>query len=411
MNNWQRMTLLLTALLLVVGGFLSQALAATTITGRASTVFEWHDDPNGDTATPVYQYLQFNALNLADKGWDFRGYGRGATDLSNEVDADSRLYYAYLQKKGLAEGLDLKIGRQFMSTSAGASLMDGITLDYALPFAKQSPLAFSLFGGGDVSYYSNYDEEDLIFGGELKGKFFDSLNAGFSYIQRWGDGELANEVFGLDLDYDYQGLLNLYSETQFDYLTDSVSYFLAGANYYQNEKWSLRAEYLYSLPVFSSTSIYSVFAVNEYEELMAQLNYRLAAGLKAFGRLTYEIYPEFDDATVFEAGVEKIRTDKISGYLSAVVREDGDGGQDLIGGKVRGRYMINKMFQAGAGAEIDVLQRRLEDTKDDTLSSRYWLDLTTYLTKKINVVAKVERSESDLWDEYYEGRVRLNILF
>ncbi len=411
MNKWQRLTLIHLALLVVVGMLCSQAVAANTITGRASTVFEWFDDPNGDAATPVYQYLQFNALDIAGKGWDFRGYARAASDLSNKIDADSRLYYAYIQKKGLAEGLDLKLGRQFMSTSAGASLMDGISLDYVLPFAQKIPLSFSLYGGGDVSYYSNYNEEDLIFGGELNGKFFGSLDAGLSYIQRWGDGELANEIFGLDLDYDYKNLLNLYSETQYDYLTDSISYFLAGANYHQSNKWSVRAEYLYSLPVFSSTSIYSVFAVNEYEEMMAELNYRIAAGLKAFGRLTYEMYPDFDNAVVAEAGIEKIRTDRISGYLSGVLREDGDGGQDLIGAKVRARYMINQMFQAGVGAEIDVLQRRIEDDRDDTLSSRYWLDLTAYLTKKVNVEAKIERSKSDLWNEYYEGRVRLNILF
>jgi hypothetical protein len=411
MKNWQRLTLMLSALLMVIGAFSCQALAATTISGRASTVLEWRDNPNGDTATPAYQYLRINVLDLADMGWDFRGYGRAATDLSDEIDTDSRLYYAYLQKKGLTNGLDLKLGRQFLSTSAGTSLMDGIAIDYALPFAQNTPMSFSLFGGGDVSYYSNYSSEDLIVGGELNGRFLDSLSAGLSYIQRWGDNELANEMIGLDLNYDFKDMLNLYSEIQYDLLTESTSYFLAGANYRQSQQWGLRAEYLYSLPVFSSTSIYSVFAVNKYEEVMAELSYRVAAGLKAFGRMTYEIYPDFDEALVAEAGIEKVRTDRISGYLSGVVREDGDGGQDMAGVKARCRYMINQMFHAGAGIEFDVLQRRLEDDKDDTTSSRYWLDLTASLTKTINIEAKVERSESDLWDEYYQGRVRLNIIF
>jgi len=411
MKNWQRLTLMLSALFMVIGAFSCQALAATTINGRASTEFEWYDDANGDTATPIYQYLQFNALNLADKGWDFRSYGRASTDLSNKVDAKSRLYYAYVQKKGLAEGLDVKLGRQFLITTAGASLMDGISLDYALPFAKNTPMTFSLFGGGDVSYYKGYDSKDLITGGKLKGTFFDTLNAGVSYVQRWSGSALANEMFGLDLDYEYKNMLNLYSEVQYDYLSDSISYFLAGATYHKSEKWSLRTEYLYSLPVFSSTSIYSVFAVNQYEELMTELNYRITTGLKSFGRLTYEMYPNFDNAVVLEAGVEKIRTDRISGYLSGVWRKDGNGGQDMTGVKARGRYMINQMFQAGVGAEIDVLQRRLEIDNNDTLSSRYWLDLTAALTKTINVEAKIERSKSDLWNEYYQGRVRLNINF
>jgi hypothetical protein len=40
-----------------------------------------------------------------------------------------------------------------------------------------------------------------------------------------------------------------------------------------------------------------------------------------------------------------------------------------------------------------------------------WVDGTAYVTRTVNVQAKVERIESDLWDEYYRGRVRLNILF
>lgn len=409
MKVWRRFFFCTTVVLLAIGP-VANALGAS-VSGRASTVLEWYDDPEGDTATPIYQYLQLNALGLADQGWDFRGYGRLATDLADEVDADSRLYYAYVQKKGLAKGLDVKLGRQFLSTTAGASLLDGLHLAYTLPFAEDNDLTLTLFGGGDVSYYSNYNAEDLIVGGQLQGRFFDSFAAGFSYLQRWGDGDLANELFGFDLDYDYNGLLNLYSEIQFDYLSNSVSYFLAGANYHRAENWSLRTEYLYSLPVFSSTSIFSVFAVSEYEELMVELNYRIARGLRAFGRLSYEMYPDFDDEMVIEAGVEKIRTERISGYLAGVWREAGDGGQDLAGFKVNGRYMLNDMFLAGAGAEVDVLQRRLEDNSDDTVSTRYWLTLMAYLTKTVNVEAKVERSESDLWDEYYEGRVRLNVLF
>jgi hypothetical protein len=73
--------------------------------------------------------------------------------------------------------------------------------------------------------------------------------------------------------------------------------------------------------------------------------------------------------------------------------------------------MINKMFHAGAGAEVDVLQRRLEDDNDDTISTRYWVDLMAYVTKTVNVHVEVERSESDLWNEYYQGRLRLNVLF
>ena len=229
-------------------------------------------------------------------------------------------------------------------------------------------------------------------------------------MQRWDDSALANELFGLNLDYDYRDLLNLYTEIQFDYLSNRVSYVTAGANYHRTPDYSVRLEYLYSLPVFASTSIYSVFAVEEYQEVMGELTYHFSQpSLRAFGRYTREIYQEYADANVFEVGVEKIRTDRCSGYLSGIYRDDDDG-QDLSGVKVYGAYLFGEKLKVGAGAHVDVLERRL-DEDDETTSLRLWTDATVYLTKKMDVQVKVERTESDLWDEYFQGRVRFNVRF
>lgn len=404
MNIGQRISLCMVMALLALGPV--GTVWGATVSGRASTVLEWRDDPQGDAALPGYQYLQLNIGDIAGKGIDFKGYGRLADDFNNELDIDSRLYYAYLEKKGLLTNLDAKLGRQFISTTAGASIMDGLYLNYS----NLGPLKLALFGGGDVAYYSGYNAEDVIAGGKLSGQFIDSLDLGLSYIQKWNDGDLSHELIGFDAAYDVKELINLYSETQFSWLTDEVTYFLAGAHYYRNPKWSLRTEYLYSLPVFSATSIYSVFSVAEYQELMAELNYSIAPGLRVFGRYSREMYEDFADANVFEAGLEKIRTARCAGYLTGVWRDDGDG-QDLKGFKIYGSYLLNQALQAGAGAHVDVLERRLDDTDDETSSSRLWVDLTAYLTKTVNVEAKAERIESDLWDEYYQGRIRLNVLF
>ena len=386
---------------------LTASAQAVTLSGRASTVFEWYDTGQEETATPAYQYLLFNAKDLWADGYNFRLYGRLADDLSDEDDVDSRLYYAYLEKKGLIEGLDFKLGRQFLSTTAGASLMDGLYLDYH----NLGPLGVRVFGGGDVSYYDSYNAKDLIDGIELYGNFLDGLRVKFSYLQRWDDTELANELFGFSADYDYADLLNLYSEVQYNYLNDAISYVNLGANYHRVQQYSVRLEYLYSLPVFTSTSIYSVFAVDEYQEVLAELTYHFdQPGLRAFGRYTREIYQDYADANVFEFGLEKIRTERFSGYVSGTYRDDEEG-QDLTGIKVYGAYLFNEKLRLGAGAHVDVLERRLDDEDDETTSSRVWADATLYLTKKIDVQAKVERTESDLWDEYYRGRIRLNVRF
>ena len=403
MKRWQ--SLMMGFAVCLIGISLAESAQALSISGRASTEIEWFDNAQGDTALPAYEYLLLKVQDIDGKGLNFQGYGRLSDDLNNEVDADSRLYYAYLEKTDLVGNLDAKLGRQFVSTTAGASLMDGLYLDYD----HLGPLKLALFGGGDVSYYSGYNAEDLIFGAEIRGTFLDTLNAGFSYVQKWQDSDLSKELFGLDVGYDFRNMLNLYSELQFDYLSDNVSYFNGGFDYHRDPSWSLRAEYLYSLPVFSSTSIYSVFAVNEYQEVATEVSFRHGQGVRSFLKYTREIYQELSDANVVEAGVEKIRTDRLSGYLSGVYRNDSDG-QDLRGVRAHGSWLFNRYFQAGVGADLDVLQRRVEET-DESTSSRVWVDATATLSKKINVQAKVERAESDLWDEYYRGRVRLNILF
>ena len=387
-----------------------QQAKAATFSGRSSTVIEWFDDPSDETAVPIYEYILFNVRDIGNDGINFKGYGRLATDTMNVVDVDSRLYYAFLEKKGAFDNrVDFRFGRQFVVTTAGASVMDGLDMT----FNNIGPVNFRLFGGGDATYYEDYDKDDLLWGAEVYGLFWnEQLHLGLSYMQKWDESELTKELIGFDFDYDKANFINVYSEYQFNYINNVVSYFTLGSKYYRSPKWNLRAEYLYSLPVFTSTSIYSVFSVDKYQELMAEYSYNIAVGLRAFGRYSREIYEEFSDANVFEAGIEKIRTKQFSGYLTAVYRNDDDG-QDLKGFKARTAWMFSKKIQAGVGANLDVLDRRIdfENNEDQTTSNLLWLYGTYFFTDRINAQLKLERASSDLWDEYYRGRVRLNISF
>ncbi len=398
---------LLGAALTVLAAWPAGLACGTTITGKSSTVIEWYDTTRENTALPVYQYLTLNASDLGGQGYNFRGYGRLGADLNDEVDADSRLYYGYLDKTGfLTSKLDCRLGRQFIANAAGASILDGIALRYR----DVGPLTFSMFGGGDMAFYKSYEAQDTIFGGEVNGSFFNGLDLGISYIQKWGDGELTHEVIGFTGDYDLLDQLDIYTDLQYSWLTAELTYGLAGVKYHRSPQWGLSTEYLYSLPVFSSTSIYSVFAVAKYEQGVAEFDYRLAPGLRAFGRYTHEMYEDYEDADVYEIGIEQIRVKRFSGYLISTRRQSDDS-QHMRGCKARVGYLLNRFLDAGIGAHYDVLERRLDIDDDDTTARRYWVDMTAYLTKKIDLQAKVERIESDLWQESYQGRVRLNIKF
>ncbi|WP_432821117.1 hypothetical protein [Trichloromonas sp.] len=390
---------------------LAAPAGAASVSGRASTLLEWYDTATEDTSMPLYQYLQLNVKDLGAQGYNFKVYGRLGDDLNDEEAAKSRLYYAYLEKKDLFKGLGFRLGRQFISTTAGASLMDGLSLDYTL----LEDYKVKVFGGGDVSYYQGYNVKDTIVGVEVSGQFCDSLDLAASYLQKWDGGLLGQELVGFDASYDLDGKLWLYNELQWDILSERLSYAQLGGKYRFDAPFTVRLEYLYSLPVFSSTSIYSVFAVEDYEEVLAEVTYRLQRGLQVFGRYTREIYDEYDDANLFEAGIEKLRTGKFSGYLTGIYRSD-DGGQDLKGFKVRTAYKFTPMVEAGVGMNLDVLERQIDyfdsdSASDDTTSRRYWADVSLHLSKTMSVEGKVERVDSELWDYYNRGSLRFNVLF
>lgn len=411
MRVWQRFVLglLLGPLVLC----LAVPVQAATMQGRASTVLEWYDTADGDTALPVHQYLRFSLLDLADAGYNFKAYGRLSDDLKDETNVESRLYFAYLEKRNVVDNLDFRLGRQFISTTAGASLMDGLKLDYRIG----DNYHLTLFGGGDVTYYEGYNVKDVIWGAELGGRFInDNLDMNLSYLQKLQDGHLDIELFGFDASYDLGGKLWLYNETQYDFISERISYELVGGKFRFDGPYTLRLEYLYSLPVFSANSIYSVFAVSEYEEVLAEATWMIVSGVQAFGRYTREIYEEFDDANVYELGIEKLRRNKFSGYLSGIVRDDDDG-QSMYGFKAYANYKCHARFRSGIGLNVDVLEREIaffhtdDSDQDETTSTRIWIDAAYEISETTNIEAKYEYIESDLWDHYNRGRVRLNFLF
>jgi len=378
---------------------------ATTVSGRASTVLEWYDTSESKTAVPVYQYLMLNARDIGGKGWNFYGYGRLSGDLTNEVDADSRLYTAYLQKTYVPQKFSVKLGRQFVSTTAGGTVLDGVDLNYG----GFKVVNLRLLGGWNVVYDSDYKSGNYFFGGAISGSPVKNMEMELSYVQKWDDGDLAQELIGFDFDYDLPKIVHLYSETQYSLLYESTTYFLFGASTSWNKDWRARLEYLYSMPLFDSTNIYSVFAASEYQEVMAQVDYLINPKLRSYLRYTQEMYQEYSDANVIDVGLETIGVDPLSWYVAGVYRNDEDG-QDLYGFKIHTAYRFMPEVTAGVGADVDVLQRRLEDN-DETTSSRLWIDGQYDFSKTMQLQAKIERIESDLWNDYYRGRVRFNVLF
>lgn len=377
---------------------------AGKVSGRLSSVVEFYENPDGESETPLMLYGYLNAEELGDtKGLNFRGYGRlGSEDESKE----SRLYYGFLEKKDLAEGLDAKLGRMFITnTAAGVKTIDGFDLAYK----PIDLIKLQAFYGGHVTYDDDYKGGNTSTGFEARFGGDEPFNGAVSYYQQRDESDLALELLGLDLYYDVRRLIEFTYEAQYNNLRQEVSYLFLEANYYRSRDYQFRLNYLFDRPVFESTSIYSVFAVDKYEEVVAELSYNFDMDLRGVFRYTREFYETGSDADVYEAGIEKFGHDALNYYLIATYRNDPDG-QDLKGFKTSVDYKFDKLFEPAIGLSYDVLERRKE-LDERTTSTRIWASVRSEITNEFSMEAKVETAESDLYNHFNYGRIQANYRF
>lgn len=403
--NMRTVTVPTGLLVLLVLLFPPVSYADWSTRGDTTTVLESYDDPvSGEAALPAYQYFRLDLRDgTGDGSQGFRLYGRLAGDFNDEVDAESRLYYAYYQKKGFWGGTDLRVGRQWINTVAGSPILDGIRIDRDW----DDLLTLSVFGGGYVTLEGG-GSGDSIMGFSIKEDLWSSTDLSASYLQKWIDSDLATEIVGVAGRTKVAKRGSVYGEFQYDMLSRLYSYYLAGIRLVPGNKWTVKSEFYGFTPVFESTSIYSVFAADQYEEVSVSADYRLDRNWTIFGSYTREMYESFDDSNVVEAGLELRKKGGYGGYVAAIFRS---GDEDLRGIKVDYRMPGPYDVRVGVGAEYNVYNRIDDDDDDDTSAKRYWLEGIKDLNDDLTLRAKFERVESVVYDYYNRGRVSLRYRF
>ena len=399
--NMRTVTVVACLLVLLVLLFPQSSNADWSTRGDTTTVLESYDDPaSGQAALPVYQYFRLDLRDgTGDGSQGFRLYGRLAGDINDEVDADSRLYYAYYQKKGFWAGSDIRVGRQWVNTVAGSPILDGIRIDRDW----DDLLTLSFYGGGYVTFEDD-EGDDYVWGFSVKEDLWSGSDLSASYMQKWVDSDLATEILGVAGRKKVAKRGSVYGEFQYDMLSQLYSYYLAGIRLVPGEKWTVKSEYFGYTPVFDSTSIYSVFAVDQYQEISVSADYRLDRSWTVFGSYTREMYESYDDSNVVEAGCELRKKGGYGGYVAAVYRS---GEEDLRGIKVAYRTPAPYDVRVNIGAEYNVYNRIDDDDDDDTSAKRYWLEGVKDLSDDLTFRAKFERVESVVYDYYNRGRVSL----
>jgi hypothetical protein len=375
----------------------------------SSTQYLWFNDFVADEdVEAVAQYLRLNVSKIDAAGdVTIAGYGRATRQFSENEDVEGRLYYLALDYRNLIQGhLDAKVGRHFVYLPAGSGLIDGATLD----IRNIGPLGLKLVGGRDVKFSPERNEitgeKDRLTGASLFTDAITRTHIEVAYLLREDHGDTAREVVGASVSTYFPGNVAAYGDTKYDLLTKSTAELLAGLKYAPADRLTLKGEYYMSYPQFDATSIYSVFAVNQYREKLIAAEYRLTDAYRLSFSFAKEEFNDGEDADLYEAGISARPLAHLVLDGSYSVR-NGYGGT-LDGLRFLGSYTMGRtVLSAGA----DYADYRRDSLATDQIARKYWAGVGRKFTDDTSLTARVENSVNATFARSYQGLIALNMNF
>lgn len=378
-----------------------------TLDVKTSTQFLWGDDLMGEGQGIIAEYARFNYKPQGGMFY-FTGYGRAWRDYTESEIRDNgplgKLYYLYMNYSPF-ENTSLRLGRQYVNFTAGSAILDGIRLD----LSGLGPIGISFAEGADVRFSLDGTQSRI-------GNHFVGLNVrlenvratqlGVSYVQRYDDWDTAREEFGLNFRRSWN-YFSPYGEIRYDQLSADFSEALLGLDLFPVTNLMLKGEFYQSYPTFDSTSIYSVFAVDQYREYLVQADYSLNAPLALLASYTRQIYGDSDRANVYTAGANIYPGDHLTLKVS-VDRRTGYGGHDW-GFETDGDYKIRDRLTLSAGAQYDTYKR--PDDFSENYATRYWVGGRWNLRTAASITVRLEDDINENFNHLPLGRITLDWVF
>jgi hypothetical protein len=395
----------LTALLVLGAGAVSAH--AFTVNGRASTQALWFGNESGTDHFDLAQYVRFFARRI-DSADTVRisGYGRAWGDVQQGGGVEARLYYLFLDKKSLVRNTDLRIGRQFFFVSAGSGIVDGLRVDSR----PVEPVAVTLVGGRHVLYTETSERDD---GGNVAAAVQVSLltipqgSADLSYFFTYDQGDRARQILGFAGSKRIAKYGELYTQLRYDFLSDVWNEIQVGARSAVLPKLVMTAEYFRTIPVFDASSIFVVFAVDRFREVMLRGDYALTPKIGLRGEFRNESFGENGTANVGELGVRYRPWDGASAYAAGIWR-NGTGGK-LAGFELSADTTFKERYLLAAGVQRDVFRR--DFMTGDESATRFWVGGEMKVRKNVSAQLRIEDTVSERYSKDVRGRLALNVDF
>ena len=402
-----------TCLLLCLALLVMLPLSAEAVDMRvtSSTQYLWFNDFfTGNDDEMFAEYLKLNVTKLNPENTiSIQGYGRVthlSTDAEESEDLLGRLYYFYLDYRDVIQNVDVTAGRHYVNLPAGSALIDGATLN----IRNVGPVSLRVLGGRNVIFSGDRNEitggDDRFLGASISTDAIKLTHIEAGYAKKTEDSNDARETVGITFTTYLPMRIAVYGEAKYDLISESTNELLAGIKFSPLERLTLTGEYYESYPTFDATSVYSVFAVSQYEEALIKADYALTDDYRIFVAYADENFNDGQDASRYEAGISARPIRNLVLNLSYDKR-NGFGGE-LDGIRLNGRYSLTENTSVSAGIDQDDFRR--ETFADETVK-RYWLGGMHRFNKTLSLMVRAEDSVNVKYDHQYQGVAAVNAEF
>lgn len=376
---------------------------AADIHGKSSTQLLWFNDFNNGRQIELGEYLQVSVTKLDKDGkFNIYGYGRGTQDLTNGEGLNGRLYYLYGDYRDLFDKLDVKLGRQFVNLSAGTTIIDGAQVD----LKNIGPVAFTVLGGrdvvfgidGELSHDGNYA---LGMAAYLTG--FRKTDLDVSWFRKWDEGDVSRDIVGGSFKQYLFDSVKLYSNARYDLTSEVFNEVLAGIKYFPTANLIFTGEWFQSYPTFDTTSIFSVFAVNRYQEGVVRADYTINENVAVNAGYSRQDYGDDGTANVYEVGCTLRPINTLTIGL-AYDRHDGFGGH-LDGGTFDATWDATKEITLAGGLAVDAYNRDFfPTTSGDQVAQKYWVGGKYKMGRNMSASLRLEDDVNVTYNSNVQGR-------
>jgi hypothetical protein len=383
---------------------------AAELHGRSSTQYLWYNDPiEGKNQKDLSEYLMLSLTGLDSAGkLSLQAYGRAVYDLKDDAfgdDLETRLYYLFVDYRNFMDRADIRLGRQFVNFSSGSSLMDGVLIDVK----NIGPVGFMLAGGRDIRFgeIEPITSHASAAGVAVYLAGYKNTDLDVSYFRNYDYSDITRDIVGASFKQYLFDSVKLFADARYDLTAEVFNEVLGGVKYFPFLDLMLTAEYYESYPTFDTTSIYSVFAVEKYQEGVLGAEYTVNSWLDLSAGYYHEEYSDDARAAVYEVGL-RVRP---STMLTLGVYHDarrGYGGT-LDGYKVYAEYGKPGSWKASLGYDHDAYER--DNMTGEETAKRYWIAGRYTFAKNMSGSIRVQDNVNINYSKDMSGRVTFDYTF